>query len=1161
MLLAHQQRQQQQQQLQQQEHQQQSQPQLQKTQTSQQSSLQQPAQQRGKAQKGKQPLKDQKKAGQQKGGSSSSNAQAAPNNAAVTAMSGQSRAATPMNGVDSPINVTGSGTSEYASAISRYNQQQQSFMQQQQGPPTTGGAPVNQGSQLQAPHQGRSGTATSAPLAGLQGDQIITAIHAATTVPSNLTPEQAAQIKAMTPEQVQRLFALAQQNRIPPAGSAPMFPPRTPGSVPGSVQNPQHLPMARPTQQQPQMQQQQLQQQQQLLQHQQLREHQQLLQQQQPGHQSQHGHQMNQQSQQGHQRAQGQGQQHHVQHPQSQHLQTNSQQSQHQLPQHLQQQNTQMQQQNIQAQQHQQMQPQAQAFQTRQGQHMQTPAQPMSSDSRLGQSGTRSQYSQQQAQQLATAVAAKSKQNMQQQQLQQQQPGPQVAQQQSAQQQQHRNQLQRMAQMTGMSLEQLNAFLTAQKAKLDKLGVPHRQQQTTILEQLNAIANKRNAAAPGEVGTVAGPQPQATRAQNVPVSSPADGVALSSPGVTQGLVAASAARNAATPSTDELIWRKLEAMQMQHKSSLEKLYPIIRRLSKGQSAERQETLMKHLKDCFSLLNMRRTPIRPVNLTVELVDRVEGFINRVVTVYSKFLKDVVNQTNADPDRRASMMRQGDQSGNMGAGEASRTGPMRLGDAPAQQLQIIGQDATARGSLSQRSAPQQELGPASDQQHQVKPSPGISLTPPQVTVQSSTASEPLVSASAPSSVARNDHSTNMLSAQSLAQRQQEQLQRQRVSQRTDERNDVPLSSGGLAVENQRHSQAELIHRQQQQQLPQTSSAVTSKGVRGSVSQAELTAGLSAALQSAQRSRNPNDINMVKQQMAQAAILQRTASSEAVGRPAGDMGSTAPAQIPPVAPPRRAEPTLQERVLNMQQTVKTALEQSQRLENLVDSEMKRAKNERIQNTLTALRNNNLLSASDVSDVTNRFQTPTEKRPLSSLDVQNSPGEDNVIKSKTVFECSAEVGLRLAKRPKNETADLKALRDAVEADCRAAKARHENISLEICTEYGLPVVVCQLLIPEIKLPKLYLRVQRGYPRKGGATYRFERPPLGWVGVLLAVKARFKNAMSIAPAASVGVAAYLDAWAREAEAAIAEAKEDEADEEGPVRANGTASVPEAVTV
>ncbi len=75
-----------------------------------------------------------------------------------------------------------------------------------------------------------------------------------------------------------------------------------------------------------------------------------------------------------------------------------------------------------------------------------------------------------------------------------------------------------------------------------------------------------------------------------------------------------------------------------------------------------------------------------------------------------------------------------------------------------------------------------------------------------------------------------------------------------------------------------------------------------------------------------------------------------------------------------------------------------------------------------------------------------------------------------------------------------------------------------------------CQLLIEEIRLPKLFIRVQRSYPLKGRSTYGFERPPLGWVGVLEEIRANFKLALANGSDICSSVAAILDVWARTAE-------------------------------
>lgn len=225
-----------------------------------------------------------------------------------------------------------------------------------------------------------------------------------------------------------------------------------------------------------------------------------------------------------------------------------------------------------------------------------------------------------------------------------------------------------------------------------------------------------------------------------------------------------------------------------------------------------------------------------------------------------------------------------------------------------------------------------------------------------------------------------------------------------------------------------------------------------------------------------------------------------------------------------------TFEQRLHMLDSKVKDAIDRVQQLEACVEQDSKRSKSERIHNTLAALRNNAGVTNSAVSGGSGNGAV---KRQASLVDVDNFDPKVGSVRSKTVFECSYESGLRLAKRPKNEAADLKSLREAVEADCKAAKQRNPLLMIEIREEFGQPVVTCLLKIPQIRLPKLVLRVQRGYPRKGGATYGFERPPMGWVGVLDEIRTRFKQALATAPAASVGVAAFLDAWAQEADAVI----------------------------
>lgn len=145
-------------------------------------------------------------------------------------------------------------------------------------------------------------------------------------------------------------------------------------------------------------------------------------------------------------------------------------------------------------------------------------------------------------------------------------------------------------------------------------------------------------------------------------------------------------------------------------------------------------------------------------------------------------------------------------------------------------------------------------------------------------------------------------------------------------------------------------------------------------------------------------------------------------------------------------------------------------------------------------------------------------------------APSDGTVIQSKTVFECSADAGLRLAKRPRLAGSELSALRDVVDDEVRAALTRRPAMKVSVNTEFGLPVVRAALRTACLRLPRLVIRVPRGYPRKGAAGVAFERPPLGWVDDLAAIRAGFADAIAAAPAAAVGVATALDAWGRQAD-------------------------------
>lgn len=151
----------------------------------------------------------------------------------------------------------------------------------------------------------------------------------------------------------------------------------------------------------------------------------------------------------------------------------------------------------------------------------------------------------------------------------------------------------------------------------------------------------------------------------------------------------------------------------------------------------------------------------------------------------------------------------------------------------------------------------------------------------------------------------------------------------------------------------------------------------------------------------------------------------------------------------------------------------------------------------------------------------------------VENRASGNEAIKAETVFESTADGGSRLTKMAKTESDVAKSLKSVVEADCILAQTRNPLLSIDITEEFDQPVVTCQVLIEDIKLPKLRLRVQRGYPKRGTVSHSFERPPLGWVGVLETVRARFTNAIDAAPGTGISVATFLEAWGREAQAVV----------------------------
>lgn len=225
------------------------------------------------------------------------------------------------------------------------------------------------------------------------------------------------------------------------------------------------------------------------------------------------------------------------------------------------------------------------------------------------------------------------------------------------------------------------------------------------------------------------------------------------------------------------------------------------------------------------------------------------------------------------------------------------------------------------------------------------------------------------------------------------------------------------------------------------------------------------------------------------------------------------------------KKSKAYLEQRLIQMSAMVKNSHDSACRLEQAVVYGMDRSKAERIQSTLFALVNLNSTSAL-VSGV------GTKRRYSSLTDEENCSERDKMICAKSLFQCSSKQVVRSTKRTKIDGADRKFMRQVVEEECKAVQERNPVLALEMREEFGNPVVECMLLIEEIKVPKLVLRVSRGYPSKGGVAYEFERPPLGWVGVLVTIRDCFKARMSYAPKITLGISDVLEAWAHEAQSA-----------------------------
>lgn len=677
---------------------------------------------------------------------------------------------------------------------------------------------------------------------------------------------------------------------------------------------------------------------------------------------------------------------------------------------------------------------------------------------------------------------------------------------------------------------QIRPNFGGREAKMVKQGATPEERRAALAQAMRAAnrARAKQAAAANataHVANAASSAPAVSRGAAVPMSSslPVQGNPLPANVV------------------EAQFWAKIEDMRRKYRGSLQELFPIIRRIQERQPAPRREAFMKHLGDCFDILNLQRpSPIPPV-LSAGMLDKAERFIHQVVSVHSKYLRDMVQNSAVDPAKRSQLVAQlGMSSGAMPSGKQPVPNRQAQQSAYLHQQAALQQRGTnlTSGTVAQMDAQQQQNQLSQRQipsqmqaQYQQRPQGQAQLAPALPRSQGSFAPVPAGGqAVTPSKVST---SRARLSQSKGPQRPQSSPMSAALSSGIPSAAPVPapgqtqgqvLMQGYAQVHAAAQSNAAAVHMQAAKALAVAKATSQGAGLKRSASGAQSRGNQRGSRPRKQQGETestaaqagvPSGINQEKgAPRLQSATAVKGSAQSSTG---ADTGT------------ERPKPTLQQQVQHVAATAKDALEQAERLEAYF-GKMNKIRIERIQSTVAALR---MVSSSGKKE---RSEAKSGKRKADALaapaDVDNVASSDGLIKSKTVFECSSQAGLRLAKRPKGEGESL-SLREVVEADCKAAKDRKALLMTVVTEEFGQPVVTCSLKIPEIRLPKLVLRVEKGYPRRGGCTYGFERPPMGWVGVVDEIRKRFKRALANAPAASFGVASVLDAWAREADAVI----------------------------
>lgn len=713
----------------------------------------------------------------------------------------------------------------------------------------------------------------------------------------------------------------------------------------------------------------------------------------------------------------------------------------------------------------------------------------------------------------------------------------------------------------GMNPSQMNPLLSNQKTRHGKTGITPQDNQQAMAEALqnaNRINNSRGLAS-ASVGMVHGNAAMAAMSSAPLQHQPSE--ALQS--AQKSSVPATAAATAAA-AQEEKFWKRLEGIQRKYTASLNRILPFIPELHQKQPIPQQSQGVTLLRQCITVLQWRRgvSNLNKIGMSMSILDKTESFLSKLMTPNSMYTASQLQGNRSKPGRDASEANAAMNPGAKGLAQANaqaamanaaarpsadanashvspRIAPSQL--TPQQRLRFQQQQRVYQMQQQQSLQLLKEMSAAhSAQQRAGRPAVGITAgldVSKHAAAAAAAAATPAarfknarMRSQAPKAVSRSQAPPVSRQVQGLTMNQMPIPGRGQTQAELQAKTQAQVAQVGVRVPNpaavQQHTQA------QAQALAQA------KASNPRVQQIQAQQAAAAAAAKAHHARRAatsgaratQSMTRTHSQSGTQSGLKRSESWGTHSQATAATGVTsAPPQVPQAAQPRdrRPEMSAQQKLQQIDNMVKEVSQQAHQLEQAYEMEAKRQKSERIQITLAALRNSSSASASDEAEKRGA------KRKSSLADVENYEAADGVIETKTVFECSPETGLRLAKRPRNEAGDMQLMRDAVKMDVEAAKERNPSLSVEIIEEFGLPVVKCMLRIPGIRFPKLVLRVQRGYPRKGGATYGFERPPMGWVGILEQVRSRFKQVLSISPAASVGVAAILDAWASEADAVV----------------------------